>query len=810
MLTALALTVGCTKSPIDDNGTGTGEELGRTKIELGIEKISASVVASSSGASGAWGAPSAPASRAVGTVMENLTQFGTETIALYGVTEAFGDGSQSWLAADRSINTTAAKVTIDNSVGKIDYGTTPSYYPEGGYLSIYALYPSNTAYVAIDDQGTTVATPPTATITLGQKFDEQYDVLHGATERLTAAQSQMAKVTFTHALAQLKFKIYKESAEISARVSRITVSGVSKASMSDIRKAAFTFSTDPADVVDFVAYDNATGHEVTKITATDAEPIGVQLMLFPGAASVGRVTITIDGQDYFSDIPASWVLNQGKKNTVTLRVNKFGVRFENEWQISTWSSGTGVDEGLENNGKTIRITTQLESATGAAKSPYTVGVMPETMDVRVDGYTYKNIKVDVDRVTGILTSEEFNSGWLNDNARFVEALTLYDASKVVMFSGKTNKSTLNNGAKIYIDTEEKGTLKLGSHTGRILGMSMTFGGFGDGTPELPYQVSDPIHLKNMGSLLGSTGSKAFNGTSSGGGVFVQVNDIDLASTPFTPIGHTASFTGQYDGNYKHIKNIHISATNHAGLFGWVNKSGSSPEVIIKNVIIESGSITNTGTGSKYTAGVVGSLAAGSIVENCSNRATISGRGNGVGGIVGSLAGASQVLGCANFGAVSSTANNLGGVVGTSASTGKVENCYNSGHVTFNGTVANSYVGGVVGMQLTSTSTSVTGCYNRGTVSYNVANPTACGSFLGYASAGAGATNLKNNYFLTGSYAVGVGDDLSASQVVTTNTVGKTATELKALAPTLGAQWEADNELNPINEGYPVLKWQKNR
>lgn len=794
----MALTVGCTKSPIDNNGTS--EELGRTKIELGVEKISTSVIASSSGAS-----------RAVGTVMESLSQFGNETIALYGVTEAFGDGSQSWLTTDRSINTTAAKITIDNSVGKIDYGTTPSYYPEGGYLSIYALYPSNTAYVAIDDQGATVATPPTATITLGKKFDDQYDVLHGATERLTAAQSQMANVTFTHALAQLKFKIYKESADISARVSRITVSGVSRASMSDIRKAAFTFSTDPADVVDFVAYDNTTGYEVTKITATDAEPIGVQLMLFPGAASVGRVTITIDGQDYFSDIPASWVLNQGKKNTVTLRVNKFGVRFENEWSISTWSAGTGVDEGLENNGKMIRITTQLESAVGATKSPYTVGVMPETMDVRVDGYTYKNIAVTVDRATGILTSDEFNSGWLNDNSRFIEALTLYDATKAVMFSGKTNNSTLSNGTKIYIDTEEKGSLKLDSPTGRVLGMSMTFGGFGDGTPELPYQVSDPMHLKKMGNLLGLTGSKAFNGTSSGGGVFVQVNDIDLASSPFTPIGQASAFTGQYDGNHKRIKNINVSTSNHAGLFGWVNKSGSSPTVIIKNVIIESGSITNTSTGSKYTAGVVGSLAAGSIVENCSNRAAISGRGNGVGGIVGSLAGVSQVLGCANFGAVSSTATNLGGVVGTSASGGKVENCYNSGAVTFNGTAANLNVGGVVGMQLTtSTATSVTGCYNRGTVSYNVANPTACGAFLGYAGNGDGAVKLKNNYFLTGSYAVGVGNDLSASKVVTSNTLGKTATELKALAPTLGAQWEADNLLNPINEGYPVLKWQKNR
>lgn len=791
--------VGCTKSPIDNGGTS--EELGRTKIELGVEKISTSVIASSSGAS-----------RAVGTVMENLTQFGNETIALYGVTEAFGDGSQSWLTADRSINTTTATITVDNSVGKIDYGTTPSYYPEGGYLSIYALYPSNTAYVAIDDQGTTVATPPTATITLGKKFDEQYDVLHGATERLTAAQSQMAKVTFTHALAQLKFKIYKESADISARVSRITISGVSKASMIDIRKAAFTFSTDPADVVDFVAYDNATEHEVTKITATDAEPIGVQLMLFPGAGSVGRVTITIDGQDYVSDIPASWVLNQGKKNTVTLRVNKFGVRFENEWSISTWSTGTGVDEGLENNGKMIRITTNLENATGSTKSAYTGAVvMPETMDVRVDGYTYKNITVTVDRATGILTSEEFNSGWLNDNPRFIEALTLYDAAKVVMFSGKTNNSTLTNGKKIYIDTEEKGSLKLDSSTGRILGMSMTFGGFGDGTPELPYQVSDPMHLKNMGNLLGSTGSKAFNGTSSGGGVFVQVNDIDLASSPFTPIGQAYAFVGQYDGNYKRIKNINISTNNHAGLFGWVNKSGNSPTVTIKNVIIESGSITNTSTGSKYTAGVVGSLAAGSIVENCSNRATISGRGNGVGGIVGSLAGVSQVLGCANFGAISSTAINLGGVVGTSASVGKVENCYNSGHVTFNGTAANLNVGGVVAMQLTaSTTTSVTGCYNRGTVIYNVANPTACGAFLGHAGSGAGATNLRNNYFLTGSYAVGVGNDLSASKVVTSNTLGKTATELKALAPTLGVQWEADDLLNPINEGYPILKWQKNR
>lgn len=260
---------------------------------------------------------------------------------------------------------------------------------------------------------------------------------------------------------------------------------------------------------------------------------------------------------------------------------------------------------------------------------------------------------------------------------------------------------------------------------------------------------------------------------------VLCNDIDLGNQAWTPIGTSSyAYKGIFDGQGHEIKNLSItgSASGNYGLFGYV--SGGA----VKNLTV-SGTISLTGNGSSSygAAGIVGYITGSSaVVENCQNRATITG-GQNVGGIVGYISSAKSVTGCVNTGNITSNSNNAGGIVGYISGQVTVDSCYNTATIT-----SGSYRAGGITAYLYNSSAKVQNCYSTGNVS--VTYGSEAHSIVGYKYSGA----VNNCYYLS-------------TATADSNATEKTSVELKGLASTLGDAFTTDD--NNINDGYPILKWQ---
>lgn len=268
---------------------------------------------------------------------------------------------------------------------------------------------------------------------------------------------------------------------------------------------------------------------------------------------------------------------------------------------------------------------------------------------------------------------------------------------------------------------------------------------------------------------------------------VLTKDIDLGDEPWTPIGQYArnAYKGVFDGQGYTIKRLKItgSTSNHYGLFGVVG-SGT-----VRNLTVE-GTVTVTGSTNAYStygiAGIVGAMNDGTTgtVENCVNKATISGTQN-VGGIVGYIssgytAGKRVIQNCANYGDISSTGNDAGGIVGNVSGAVTIQNCYN--HGTISG--GNWRAGGIVSF-LSSSCGKVLNCYTIGKATAKK------GDF-------AQVVGKKNSATITNCYYLStLGSDSNATAV--------TETELKAVPKGLGDAFVAAPK--GLNDGYPFLRWQ---
>lgn len=300
---------------------------------------------------------------------------------------------------------------------------------------------------------------------------------------------------------------------------------------------------------------------------------------------------------------------------------------------------------------------------------------------------------------------------------------------------------------------------------------------GTGDAAAPYQITDASQLRWFAQQVNDGRSSI---------CAVLTKDIDLGDEPWTPIGQYArnAYKGVFDGQGYTIKRLKItgSTSNHYGLFGVVG-SGT-----VRNLTVE-GTVTVTGSGSSSygIAGIVGTMNDGTTgtVENCVNKATISGTQN-VGGIVGYVAGGNyasskEITGCVNTGTVSSNSYNAGGIVGYINGQVTVDSCYNRGNCT-----SGSYRAGGIAAYLYSSYATVKNCYTTGVTKVAYGN-NAC-AVVGNKSSGA----MKDCFYLSG---------LTADA----NATAKTSDELKKLAPTLGELFMSAPEGK--NDGYPILKWQ---
>lgn len=119
----------------------------------------------------------------------------------------------------------------------------------------------------------------------------------------------------------------------------------------------------------------------------------------------------------------------------------------------------------------------------------------------------------------------------------------------------------------------------------------------------------------------------------------------------------------------------------------------------------------------------------------------------------------------------------------------VINCYNSGNIT--GTKA---VGGIAGYIK---GLKIQNCYNKGNV--KTTTPSIPGGIIG---SNGGIKECKNNYWLNTCGATS-GDSINQTNE---GMESKTEKELKELAKILGSEFTNDSA--NINQGYPILMWQK--
>jgi hypothetical protein len=322
-------------------------------------------------------------------------------------------------------------------------------------------------------------------------------------------------------------------------------------------------------------------------------------------------------------------------------------------------------------------------------------------------------------------------------------------------------------------------------------------------------------------------------------------DIDLADYDWTPIGGGAAgkvFYGVFDGQGHKIKNLHVDLTGqeNAGLFGSVSGSNVTGGTAIRNLTIESGSVTVSGSSVTRVGGIVGNVSASGVtIENCVNKASVTihtdastARAGGIAGCLGVNGNTGiSVRNCANFGAITSGtytdkagsnyAGRVGGIAGETLGTASVNGCSNAGSITSSGVA-----GGIVGYM---NAGSLADVYNTGAVAgggsvgglvgnLNAALSGAYSATLPTPAPGAAVSNglggaigkvntnatLTHVYYYSGTQgtASGVGTGTPASG----EAVGKTLGGIQALTSAdLGGSFLSDAA--NINQGYPILVWQ---
>lgn len=312
-------------------------------------------------------------------------------------------------------------------------------------------------------------------------------------------------------------------------------------------------------------------------------------------------------------------------------------------------------------------------------------------------------------------------------------------------------------------------VKAGNEKSIVIPMSLK--PTGSGLAEDPYLIADASQLRWFAAQVNDNSKST---------ICAQLTDnIDLKGKEWTPIGKGSSYAntykGTFDGNDHEIKNLYVTGTtsNHYGLFGVLGAGGT-----IRNLTV-SGRVEITGSGSNSCGigGIVGQLGGAGTIENCTNKAAVSGNYNtaGIVGRVGSSGG--TIRACANLGNISG-GNSVGGIVGYAYYGVTASHCYNRGAVT----ASVSKAGGIVGY-MNDTGAKFSNCYTTGDVTGKDS-----AAVVGKKSSG----SISDCYYLNT-----LGTD--------SNATAKTSDELKALAPTLGEPFMTDPA--DVNDGYPIFAWQ---
>ena len=244
-----------------------------------------------------------------------------------------------------------------------------------------------------------------------------------------------------------------------------------------------------------------------------------------------------------------------------------------------------------------------------------------------------------------------------------------------------------------------------------------------------YTVTSADGLMNVAELV--------NGGKTDINITLDTN-IDLTGKDWTPIGtdYDNSYKGTFDGGGHTITGLTFTTNDEfAGLFGWLNRTGT-----VKNVVMEGVQITSNQIYGGSIGGVVGY--SWGTIENCSVSGSVSGTVY-VGGVVGVQIGGS-ITGCSSSATVKGTVD-VGGVAGQTNSSATLTACYATGNVTIEINPAKNIAGGsLVGMNAGS---SLLACYATGNVTSTGSSTgkVHIGGFLGNNYTTVTACYWKNNH-----------------------------------------------------------------
>ncbi len=304
-----------------------------------------------------------------------------------------------------------------------------------------------------------------------------------------------------------------------------------------------------------------------------------------------------------------------------------------------------------------------------------------------------------------------------------------------------------------------------------------------------------------------------------GGSYVLTADIDCDGYSFTPIGYyTDPFTGTLDGDKYTIRNLRVMQGLESGLFGQID-GGTVRDLYLFNIEstgsqsigtlageVVNGDISNVGvdtflvTGESHVGGLIGNFVGGSLVRSYTTNGTIEvGRTLG-GGLVGSVLDG-------NFSDVYSvdsliqkdpssfySLDQVGGAFGRVGE--DTQNTYISNVYSDNSVLAESMVGGIVGLFSAPGTCSMSNMFFAGTV---ISSGTD-GSIVGYMS---GGCDLVNAVHLSGD-CVGAGG--TSGSVSCSTAASEVSLYDSATAPL--SSWDFDTVWMET-AGFPVFIWTDN-
>ncbi|MFV0600209.1 MAG: hypothetical protein ACK5M0_10890 [Bacteroidales bacterium] len=315
-------------------------------------------------------------------------------------------------------------------------------------------------------------------------------------------------------------------------------------------------------------------------------------------------------------------------------------------------------------------------------------------------------------------------------------------------------------------------------------------GGGSGTEADPFRIN---YVKDLLNLSEITKTRSFRNYFLRLEKDISFNNGDVDSSNFfTPVGNVIKdkpFSGNLNGNMFVISNYRYnnSDSNNIGIFAY-----------IKNATIKKLGITNIYIKAKdNVGGLIGEADAENIIDSCFVYGFISGVNN-VGGLVGYSTTASCNINRSFTNTTIDAQTNVGGIAGSYK--GSISNSYSNSEI-YSSTPGNDNVGGIIGLAVGAPV--LNKVYSVCKIIRNGTTNTHFGKITGSGSIG----NLTNIYSRD---IVFVNcNNISSNPPGNAITIMSNA-DLRSgnFVSTLGnTYWKADYTDN-INDGYPILSYQK--